>query len=163
MTTPGGYTVHTEQNLKVTGSLRLGPEQGDASKDEAAKKAAKKDEAKAGDKLKTKAVDKQQLCIDLLMVGCVQSFIDFFYITHRKLSSVQNPLGEEAQDVQPAWWVLKYRELLQLQCIHVAPEFLMLAFDLQNQFGLQHQVFLQDLCLEAAEAVSALRLLLDLA
>merc|ERR1711974_277123 len=34
--------------------------------------------------MKVKGLDKQQLCIDLLMVGCVQSFVDFFYITHRK-------------------------------------------------------------------------------
>lgn len=34
--------------------------------------------------IKVKGLDKQQLCIDLLMVGCVQSFVDFFYITHRR-------------------------------------------------------------------------------
>lgn len=28
--------------------------------------------------------DRQQLCIDLLMAGCVQSFIDYFYIVNRR-------------------------------------------------------------------------------
>jgi tetratricopeptide (TPR) repeat protein len=100
MTTPGGYTIHTEQNLKVTGSLRLGPSAADTAKGDDIKDVVKKEEeAKSADRIKGKGIDKQQLCIDLLMDGCVQSFIDFFYITHRKLSSVQNPLGEDAQDV----------------------------------------------------------------
>uniref|UniRef100_A0A6U6PGJ7 Tetratricopeptide repeat protein 29 n=1 Tax=Zooxanthella nutricula TaxID=1333877 RepID=A0A6U6PGJ7_9DINO len=50
--------------------------------------------------IKVKGLDKQQLCIDLLMVGCVQSFVDFFYITHRK--QAPNEAGapdSEARDV----------------------------------------------------------------
>lgn len=97
MCTPGGFTVHTEQNLKVTGSLRLTKGAAPKPEEDKAKKVEKAD--KADEKLKPKGVDKQQLSIDLLMVGCVQSFIDFFYITHRKLSSVQNPLGEGSLDV----------------------------------------------------------------
>jgi tetratricopeptide (TPR) repeat protein len=97
MCTPGGFTVHTEQNLKVTGSLRLTKGSAPKPEDDKGKKLEKAD--KAEEKLKPKGVDKQQLSIDLLMVGCVQSFIDFFYITHRKLSSVQNPLGEGSLDV----------------------------------------------------------------
>jgi tetratricopeptide (TPR) repeat protein len=58
---------------------------------------------KAEDRLiKVKGLDKQQLCIDLLMVGCVQSFVDFFYITHRKAAQSENPLEQqqEAKDVE---------------------------------------------------------------
>jgi len=55
---------------------------------------------KADDRLiKVKGLDKQQLCIDLLMVGCVQSFVDFFYITHRKSVPSENPLEQETKDV----------------------------------------------------------------
>jgi len=62
---------------------------------------ATKLESKPDDKLiKVKGLDKQQLCIDLLMVGCVQSFVDFFYITHRKTPPNENNLAEsEAKDV----------------------------------------------------------------
>jgi len=49
--------------------------------------------------IKVKGLDKQQLCIDLLMVGCVQSFVDFFYITHRKSAPTENPLEFETKDV----------------------------------------------------------------
>lgn len=45
--------------------------------------------------IKVKGLDKQQLCIDLLMVGCVQSYVDFFYITHRKPSSSEAGPGEQ--------------------------------------------------------------------
>lgn len=44
--------------------------------------------------IKVKGLDKQQLCIDLLMVGCVQSFVDFFYITHRKSAPTDGALAE---------------------------------------------------------------------
>mmetsp|Transcript_6863 Transcript_6863/g.12102 ORF Transcript_6863/g.12102 Transcript_6863/m.12102 type:complete len:475 (+) Transcript_6863:75-1499(+) len=47
--------------------------------------------------VKVKGLDKQQLCIDLLMVGCVQSFVDFFYITHRK----QAPSDSATADTEP--------------------------------------------------------------
>mmetsp|Transcript_48171 Transcript_48171/g.111601 ORF Transcript_48171/g.111601 Transcript_48171/m.111601 type:complete len:401 (-) Transcript_48171:140-1342(-) len=47
-----------------------------------------------------KGLDKQQLCIDLLMVGCVQSFVDFFYITHRKSAASENPLEQEPKEVE---------------------------------------------------------------
>jgi len=50
--------------------------------------------------MKVKGLDKQQLCIDLLMVGCVQSFVDFFYITHRKSASSENPLEQESEEVE---------------------------------------------------------------
>jgi len=56
-------------------------------------------ESKADDRLikQVKGLDKQQLCIDLLMVGCVQSYVDFFYITHRK-----SPQSEaHAADAEP--------------------------------------------------------------
>jgi tetratricopeptide (TPR) repeat protein len=50
--------------------------------------------------VKVKGLDKQQLCIDLLMVGCVQSFVDLFYITHRKSASTENPMDQtETKDV----------------------------------------------------------------
>jgi len=54
-----------------------------------------------GDKLiKVKGLDKQQLCIDLLMVGCVQSFVDFFYITQRKSApSDGTPRQGESKDI----------------------------------------------------------------
>lgn len=45
------------------------------------------------------AVDKQQLCIDLLMVGCVQSFVDFFYIAHRKVPVPDAPPDAEPKDI----------------------------------------------------------------
>ncbi|CAJ1350316.1 unnamed protein product [Effrenium voratum] len=48
--------------------------------------------------LKVKGLDKQQLCIDLLMVGCVQSYVDFFYITHRKAPPKEGS-SEEVKDV----------------------------------------------------------------
>jgi tetratricopeptide (TPR) repeat protein len=47
--------------------------------------------------IKVKGFDKQQLCIDLLMVGCVQSFVDFFYITHRKPSQSENAPADPEQ------------------------------------------------------------------
>jgi len=50
--------------------------------------------------VQVKGLDKQQLCIDLLMVGCVQSFVDFFYITHRKMAPAEGSLDEEATDVE---------------------------------------------------------------
>lgn len=57
-------------------------------------------EPKADDRLiKVKGLDKQQLCIDLLMVGCVQSFVDFFYITHRKPATTES---SAEQDVKAA-------------------------------------------------------------
>jgi len=52
--------------------------------------------------IKVKRLDKQELCIDLLMVGCVQSFVDFFYITHRKEpapSENTSPDQQEKKDV----------------------------------------------------------------
>merc|ERR1740130_1874628 len=49
--------------------------------------------------IKVKGLDKQQLCIDLLMVGCVQSFVDFFYITHRKSAPTENVSDIETKDV----------------------------------------------------------------
>merc|ERR1719272_2490636 len=49
--------------------------------------------------IKVKGLDKQQLCIDLLMVGCVQSFVDFFYITHRKSAPTESPTEAETKDV----------------------------------------------------------------
>mmetsp|Transcript_77118 Transcript_77118/g.160552 ORF Transcript_77118/g.160552 Transcript_77118/m.160552 type:complete len:495 (-) Transcript_77118:48-1532(-) len=51
--------------------------------------------------MKVKGMDKQQLCIDLLMVGCVQSFVDLFYITHRKEPQAENAVPEiESKDVE---------------------------------------------------------------
>merc|ERR1719188_2053340 len=68
-----------------------------AGKDQTAKAPGEKG---ADDRLiKVKGLDKQQLCIDLLMVGCVQSFVDFFYITHRKSVPNENPLEQETKDV----------------------------------------------------------------
>jgi len=57
---------------------------------------------RAGDDrlIKVKGLDKQQLCIDLLMVGCVQSFVDFFYITHRKSAPSDNAGEQESKDVE---------------------------------------------------------------
>jgi len=58
------------------------------------------EEAKKG-----QGLDKKALSIDLLLVGYVQSFIDFFYISHRKPQStlesgpVQDADGEMHQDV----------------------------------------------------------------
>jgi tetratricopeptide (TPR) repeat protein len=49
--------------------------------------------------IKVKGLDKQQLCIDLLMVGCVQSFVDFFYITHRKSAPTETVSEQETEDV----------------------------------------------------------------
>jgi len=62
---------------------------------------APEQKAQGDDRLiKVKGLDKQQLCIDLLMVGCVQSFVDFFYITHRKsASTADNPLEQESKDL----------------------------------------------------------------
>eukprot|EP00440_Ansanella_granifera_P062859 gb/GFBE01068160.1/.p1 GENE.gb/GFBE01068160.1/~~gb/GFBE01068160.1/.p1 ORF type:complete len:435 (+),score=153.89 gb/GFBE01068160.1/:1-1305(+) len=64
------------------------------------KDGTQKPEQKADDRLiKVKGLDKQQLCIDLLMVGCVQSFVDFFYITHRKAAPTEQASETEAKDV----------------------------------------------------------------
>jgi len=49
--------------------------------------------------IKVKGLDKQQLCIDLLMVGCVQSYVDFFYITHRKAAPKEGAAEDEVKDV----------------------------------------------------------------
>jgi len=49
---------------------------------------------------KVKGLDKQHLCIDLLLVGCVQSFVDFFYISHKMLGN--NSCGEESDDQEIA-------------------------------------------------------------
>ncbi|OLP81004.1 Tetratricopeptide repeat protein 29 [Symbiodinium microadriaticum] len=49
--------------------------------------------------IKVKGLDKQQLCIDLLMVGCVQSYVDFFYITHRKAAPKEGANEDEVKDV----------------------------------------------------------------
>jgi len=70
-----------------------------AGKDPTAKAPGEKG---ADDRLiKVKGLDKQQLCIDLLMVGCVQSFVDFFYITHRKSApSEASPVEQEAKDIE---------------------------------------------------------------
>jgi len=54
-------------------------------------------DGKEGRLMKVKGMDKQQLCIDLLMVGCVQSFVDFFYITHRKLAPNDNNSSVETE------------------------------------------------------------------
>jgi tetratricopeptide (TPR) repeat protein len=64
-------------------------------------KEASKGPAQSGDDrlIKVKGLDKQQLCIDLLMVGCVQSFVDFFYITHRKSAPTENSSEQETKDV----------------------------------------------------------------
>jgi len=63
-------------------------------------KGPSKEKGGEGDRLiKVKGLDKQQLCIDLLMVGCVQSFVDFFYITHRKGAPTENPTEQETKDV----------------------------------------------------------------
>lgn len=50
--------------------------------------------------VKVKGLDRQQLCIDLLMVGCVQSFVDFFYITHRSAAPTDNSSEEESKHVE---------------------------------------------------------------
>lgn len=44
-----------------------------------------------------KGLDKQQLCIDLLMVGCVQSYVDFFHITHRKIPPSDGASDQEGE------------------------------------------------------------------
>eukprot|EP00747_Dinoflagellata_sp_TGD_P168980 gnl/TRDRNA2_/TRDRNA2_196716_c0_seq1.p1 gnl/TRDRNA2_/TRDRNA2_196716_c0~~gnl/TRDRNA2_/TRDRNA2_196716_c0_seq1.p1 ORF type:complete len:484 (-),score=119.59 gnl/TRDRNA2_/TRDRNA2_196716_c0_seq1:66-1448(-) len=63
------------------------------------KELSKSEQKGADDRLiKVKGLDKQQLCIDLLMVGCVQSFVDFFYITHRKSMPSDSPLETETKD-----------------------------------------------------------------
>lgn len=62
---------------------------------------SQKPEIKDDRLIKVKGLDKQQLCIDLLMVGCVQSYVDFFYITHRKAAPKEGaPASEdEVKDV----------------------------------------------------------------
>lgn len=50
--------------------------------------------------MKVKSLGKQQLCIDLLMVGCVQSFVDFFYMTHRKEQPSDSAPEQEPVDVE---------------------------------------------------------------
>jgi len=133
MAVPGSYTITnsaaTQARVVGTGgsgklgeSQRLGGEKDGLSpsaKSGADTKAGlPKDLAKQPDSgpmkqgeaapMKAKGLDKQQLCIDLLMVGCVQSFIDFFYITHRKSqpgeAAGRNPSAsleaEQAKDVE---------------------------------------------------------------
>mmetsp|Transcript_105686 Transcript_105686/g.187947 ORF Transcript_105686/g.187947 Transcript_105686/m.187947 type:complete len:427 (-) Transcript_105686:97-1377(-) len=78
---------------------------GDAAEAEAKASSADKTQKdgapqKTDDRLiKVKGLDKQQLCIDLLMVGCVQSFVDFFYITHRKSAPTEQNPDVEVKDV----------------------------------------------------------------
>jgi len=66
--------------------------------------------------IKVKGLDKQQLCIDLLMVGCVQSFVDFFYITHRKSAPNEaNPMELEQKDVDiPEDTLMFLKETLEI-------------------------------------------------
>jgi len=56
--------------------------------------------AQADQLIKVKGLDKQQLCVDLLMVGCVQSFVDFFYIAHRKAAPVDGSSEHAPGDVE---------------------------------------------------------------
>lgn len=77
--------------------------------------------AGAGDKkddrlIKVKGLDKQQLCIDLLMVGCVQSFVDFFYITHRKPAPTESTTPEqESKDYElPEETLIFLKETLEV-------------------------------------------------
>jgi len=56
--------------------------------------------AQADQLIKVKGMDKQQLCVDLLMVGCVQSFVDFFHITHRKAAPVDGHTEQAPGDVE---------------------------------------------------------------
>jgi tetratricopeptide (TPR) repeat protein len=68
-----------------------------------------------GQLIKVKGLDKQQLCIDLLMVGCVQSFVDFYYITHRKSAPGANDAdfgGEQDVDI-PEETLLFFKETLE--------------------------------------------------
>merc|ERR1719440_1474425 len=76
------------------------PQAADPGRTEPGKTMPKGPSEKGDDRLiKVKGLDKQQLCIDLLMVGCVQSFVDFFYITHRKSApSESSPAEQEAKD-----------------------------------------------------------------
>merc|ERR1719446_1229744 len=76
------------------------PQAADAGRTEPGRTIPKGPSEKGDERLiKVKGLDKQQLCIDLLMVGCVQSFVDFFYITHRKSASNENPMEQETKDV----------------------------------------------------------------
>ena len=40
--------------------------------------------------------DKQSLCIDILVSGHVQAYVDFFYLTHRP--EVDAPEGDDAEE-----------------------------------------------------------------
>ena len=45
-------------------------------------------------------MDKQSLCIDILVSGHVQAYVDFFYLTHRPevdLAESEEPQEEQAQ------------------------------------------------------------------
>lgn len=77
---PGGGPMGSTQGS----NLALQPVKSAAEAKGAKDKDLKKEETRAEDAKKTQVLDKKTLSIDLLLVGYVQSFIDFFYISHRK-------------------------------------------------------------------------------
>jgi len=115
MVMPGSYAIinTNAQASKVVGSTKGNDTlaqaamqksvqqstQAQATGPVAGKGAGKPGESKDSAPIKAKGLDKQQLCIDLLMVGCVQSFIDFFYITHRKSAASEAPLEQDTKEL----------------------------------------------------------------
>lgn len=101
--TAGGKMGETGSSFQGRGGDDLSPA---AKTPQAPKETGAKAQAETGQApMKAKGLDKQQLCIDLLMVGCVQSFIDFFYITHRKSQAGEagggrGPSDAEAKEVE---------------------------------------------------------------
>jgi len=100
---PAPQAPQREESAELTGApsaQMLSPAMSKAGKDKGSKQTAEKGDKQAADRLvKVKGLDKQQLCIDLLMVGCVQSYVDFFYITHRKPSPTDNSSEQESKHV----------------------------------------------------------------
>jgi tetratricopeptide (TPR) repeat protein len=85
-----------------------------SKKDKGSKLPAEKGDKQATDRLvKVKGLDKQQLCIDLLMVGCVQSYVDFFYITHRKPAPSDNSDQESKHVDIPEETLIFLKETLE--------------------------------------------------
>merc|ERR1719188_1670604 len=134
-----------------------------AGKDQTAK--APGDKGADDRRIKVKGLDKQQLCIDLLMVGCVQSYVDFFYITHRKSApSESSPSEQEAKDVDiPEDTLIFLKETLETaesarrnkHYQHCFESYNTLAEYFENVPDLQSAMYFYQRCADVATEVDA--------
>lgn len=122
------------------------------------------DLGKPPDERIAKVIDRQQLCVDLLMVGCVQSFVDFFYIAHRKPAPSDSGAEQESPHVEiPEETLVFLKETLEMaesarrakNYQHCFESYNALAEYFERVQDLQSAVYFHRRCAEVAAEIDA--------